>query len=139
MNKPGLKTKIGRDGEPMRGPGGQVMHELLNPPDFAGKLHVWRYLILRRLTQIGILLLFFGTALGWTLFGEPVLRGNLSGSELIGLVPLADPFATLQILLTRALPDAEVFIGAGLVLLIYGLPDCRTCILRLGLSGEYGY
>ncbi len=122
MNKPGLKPKIGRDGKPMLGPRGQVMHELLYPSDLAGKLYVWRFLILRRLTQIGILLLFFGTAhWGWTLFGEPLLRGNLSGSEIIGLIPLADPFATLQILLTRVLPEGEVLIGAGLVLLFYGL------------------
>lgn len=122
MSKDGLKARLGRNGEPMLGPNGRVMHELLDPPNLQGKLYVWRYLILRRVSQIGILLLFFGTAhWGWTLFGEPVLRGNLSSSEVIGLVPLADPFAALQILLTGLLPDREVLIGAGIVLLLYGL------------------
>ncbi len=122
MNDDGLKPKLGRDGEPMFDARGRVMHQLLDPPGFAGKFHVWRFVVLRRLSQIGILLLFYGTAhWGWSLFGQPLLSGNLSGSELLGIVPMADPFATLQILLTRVLPETEVLIGAVLVLVFYAL------------------
>jgi ferredoxin-type protein NapH len=81
------------------------------------RLWSWRYLILRRVVQIGVLLLFIGTLhLGWTLLGWPVLSGNLSASKLLDQIPLADPFATLQILLTGHVLQTEVLLGAGLVL-----------------------
>jgi ferredoxin-type protein NapH len=117
-----LKPRLGRDGKPMTGPNGRVMHHLLDPPDLAGKIRVWRYLILRRISQVTVLLLFFGTAhWGWTAAGEPLLAGNLSGSELLGIVPMADPFAVMQILLSGALPVTEVLIGAALVLGLYAV------------------
>jgi len=122
VNQSDLKPKLGRDGKPMIGTNGRVMHQLLDPPRLAGKISVWRFVILRRISQIGILLLFYGTAhWGWSLAGEPLLSGNLSGSEFAGLIPMADPFATLQILLTRAMPETEVLIGAGLILALYAL------------------
>ena len=44
------------------------------------------------LAELGILLLFLGTVRGgWEIAGRPVLSGNLSSSELLGLVPMADP------------------------------------------------
>jgi ferredoxin-type protein NapH len=62
----------------------------------------WRYIILRRISQFGILLMFFGTAhWGWQVAKDvPLLIGNLSASKFIGLIPLTDPFAALQIFLT---------------------------------------
>ncbi|WP_233490325.1 quinol dehydrogenase ferredoxin subunit NapH [Thiocapsa marina] len=84
------------------------------------RLWSWRYLILRRIVQIGVLLLFFGTLhWGWSLFGLPVLSGNLSASEVLGQVTLADPFATLQILLTGHVLQSEVLLGAALVLGVF--------------------
>jgi ferredoxin-type protein NapH len=84
------------------------------------RLWSWRYLILRRIVQIGVLLLFFGTLhWGWSLFGLPLLSGNLSASEVLGRVTLADPFATLQILLTGHLLQFEVLLGAALVLGVF--------------------
>jgi ferredoxin-type protein NapH len=84
------------------------------------RLWSWRYLILRRIVQIGVLLLFFGTLhWGWSLFGFPLLSGNLSASEVLGQVTLADPFATLQILLTGHLLQFEVLLGAALVLGVF--------------------
>jgi ferredoxin-type protein NapH len=84
------------------------------------RLWSWRYLILRRVVQIGVLLLFFGTLhWGWSLFGLPLLSGNLSASEVLGQVTLADPFATLQILLTGHLLQFEVLLGAALVLGVF--------------------
>ena len=127
MKENELKLKLGRDGKPMLGRNGLVMHQLLDPPGYAGKLRVWRFVILRRITQACILILFFGTAhWGWSLFGEPLLTGNLSGSEFAGFLPMADPFATLQILLTRAMPDSEVLIGAAIILALYGLTAGRV-------------
>jgi ferredoxin-type protein NapH len=87
----------------------------------------WRYLILRRVVQLGVLLLFFGTLhWGWALFGQPLLAGNLSSSMLLGQVPLTDPFATTQILLTGHLPQTEGLLGAGLVLAFFLLVGGRV-------------
>lgn len=98
------------------------------PATLGGRLWGWRYLILRRVSQIGILLLFFGTLhWGWKLAGAPVLRGNLSASELLGVVPLADPFAVLQQLLSgQALLDT-VLVGAGILLAFYVLAGRVFC------------
>jgi ferredoxin-type protein NapH len=106
------------------------------PATLGGKLRVWRFLIARRFVQIGVLLLFFGSLhWGWSVLGRPILLGNLSSAELLGPqhpgqgltgMPLADPFAVLQIILTGNWPIAEVLIGAGLVLLLYGVLGGRT-------------
>ena len=102
------------------GPNGRPVRPFVMPESFAGKLRVWRYLLLRRVVQIGVLLLFLGTVRwGWEVAGKPLLSGNLSASELLGIIPMADPFAVLQIILTRHLPQAEVLTGAGIILLIY--------------------
>jgi len=87
----------------------------------------WRYLIARRSSQFFVLLLFFGTAhWGWSIAGRPLLRGNLSASELLGAIPMADPFAVLQQLLTGHLLATEVLIGAAIVLTFYAFLGGRT-------------
>lgn len=92
------------------------------PASLAGRLWSWRYLILRRLTQLGILAMFFGTArYGWEVAGRPLLSGNLSASEFLGAIPMADPFAVLQQLLTLHVLDKEVLIGAAIILAFYAL------------------
>lgn len=97
------------------------------PPTLAGKLYAWRFLILRRMVQFGVLLLFFGTFhWGWKISHAPVLSGNLSASKFLGLVPMADPFAVLQQLLTGHLLAREVVIGAAVVLGAYALLGGRT-------------
>jgi ferredoxin-type protein NapH len=101
------------------GPNGQPVRPFIMPASFSGKLHVWHLLLIRRAVQLGILLLFIGTVRwGWEMAGSPVLTGNLSSSELFGLIPLADPFATLQILLTGHLPLQEVLLGAAIILVV---------------------
>ena len=90
------------------------------PATLGGKLWGWRYLILRRVTQIGVLLLFFGTLhWGWRVMGQPVLRGNLSASELLGVIPLADPFAVLQQLVAGFSLHTTVLLGAAILLVFY--------------------
>ena len=102
------------------GPNGRPLRPFVMPASLTGKLRVWRFLLLRRAVQLGVLLLFLGTVRwGWETAGKPLLSGNLSASELLGLIPLADPFAVLQILFTRHLPQAEVLTGAVIILLIY--------------------
>ena len=94
------------------GPNGRPVRPFVMPDTLGGKLGVWRYLLMRRAVQLGILLLFLGTVrAGWEVAGRPVLSGNLSSSELFGLIPMADPFAVLQIMLTGQLPLTEVLIG----------------------------
>ena len=106
---------------------GRPVRPFIMPSTLSGRLGVWRYLILRRITQLTILLLFFGTAhWGWSVAGRPLLSGNLSSSRLLDLVPMADPFAVLQIFLTRHMLQPEVLIGAGIVLVFYALVGGRV-------------
>ncbi len=90
------------------------------PSTFGGRLHAHRYLLARRATQVAVMLLFFGTAhWGWKLLGQPLLAGNLSAAKLAGVVPLADPFAILQVLATRHAVASEAMWGAAIVFAAY--------------------
>jgi ferredoxin-type protein NapH len=95
---------------------------------FAARLWSLRYLVLRRLTQFGILLLFFGSAhWAWQYPAKtPLLSGNLSASEFIGQVPMADPFAVLQIFLTGHVLQQKVILGAAILLAFYLLVGGRV-------------
>ena len=82
----------------------------------------YRYLILRRFVQIGILVLFVGTnAWGWK-----VLEGNLSTSVLFGVIPMSDPYAVIQMVAAGAVLASDIFIGAGIVALFYFLIGGRA-------------
>jgi ferredoxin-type protein NapH len=73
----------------------------------------YKYLTLRRLTQIAVLFLFFsGNAFGWN-----VLRGNLSSAKVLNTIPLSDPFAVLQSFSAGAVVAADVLIGALIIIL----------------------
>ena len=81
-----------------------------------------RYLIARRLVQTAVMVLLVGGNLwGWT-----VLRGNLSSSIVLGVVPLADPFAVLQLLAAGGLLATDVLIGAAITLVFYALLGGRV-------------
>ncbi len=81
-----------------------------------------KYLILRRITQITLLFLYFaGNAWGWS-----ILQGDISTSLLFNKIPLSDPFALLQILATGALVGANVVVGAVIITLFYGLIGGRA-------------
>jgi len=82
----------------------------------------YRYLILRRFTQIGILVLFFGAnAWGWK-----ILEGNLSTSKIFGIIPMSDPFAVMQMVAAGAIVASDLLIGVGVVTLFYFLIGGRA-------------
>ena len=78
-------------------------------------LKKYRFLILRRASQIGILFLYFSA----NAYGFRLLMGTLSSSLLFGIIPLSDPFAVLQMLVAGAVLGVDVLIGALLILLFY--------------------
>ncbi len=81
-----------------------------------------KYLLLRRVTQIGLLVLYFGAnAWGWKM-----LSGTISSSSVLGMVPLSDPFAVLQMLSAGAVLSFDVLLGAVLIALFYGIIGGRA-------------
>ncbi|MDR2905111.1 MAG: 4Fe-4S binding protein, partial [Helicobacteraceae bacterium] len=82
----------------------------------------YRFLILRRLVQIGTLFLF---ALG-NYAGVKVLEGNLSAARLLGSLNIADPFGFLQAVLAGSAIAAEFAIGALIVLAFYAIVGGRV-------------
>jgi len=77
----------------------------------------YRYLILRRFTQIALLVLYFGAnAWGWT-----ILQGNLSSSLILGVIPMSDPYAALQMLFAGAVIATDLLIGVGVAAAFYAL------------------
>lgn len=81
-----------------------------------------RYLILRRLSQISILVLF----IGGNIYGWKVLRGNLSSSRLLDVVPLTDPFALLQMTATGNIAGREALIGGMIILAFFAVLGGRA-------------
>ncbi len=80
-----------------------------------GWLGAHKWLVARRFSQFAILALFL---LGpW--FGLWLVKGNLSSSLLLELVPLTDPLLFLQVLLAGHLPEVSAALGALLVLAFY--------------------
>jgi len=108
-------------------PGGRPVRHFEMPASLAGKLRVRRFTIARRAVQFGVLLAFFGTLhWGWTALAQPLLAGNLSAAKLAGALPLADPFAVLQMLVGRHALATEVLLGAVLTLGAYALLGGRV-------------
>ena len=65
-----------------------------------GWLAAHKWLLLRRASQIGILLLFLvGPWFGWW-----IVKGNLAYSYTLGVLPLADPYVLLQSLAAGQVP-----------------------------------
>ncbi len=74
-----------------------------------------KYLILRRLSQAGFLGLFL---LGpW--FGLWIVKGNLTSSLTLGVLPLTDPLVLLQTFAAGHIPALTAILGAGIVAAIY--------------------
>jgi ferredoxin-type protein NapH len=81
-----------------------------------------RFLLLRRVSQLGILALFLAGP--W--FGVWVVKGNLSSSLTLGTLPLTDPFVLAQVLASRHLPETSAFVGAAIVIGFYMLAGGRA-------------
>jgi ferredoxin-type protein NapH len=96
-----------------------------------GWLAAHKWLILRRTSQIGILLLFLVGP--W--FGIWIVKGNLAFSYTLNFLPLADPYVILQSLLARQVPERLALIGV--VHRLAALPAGRwPHLLLLGLPGQ---
>ncbi len=80
------------------------------------------FLLLRRLSQLGILALFL---LG-PLAGLWIVKGNLASSLTLGVLPLTDPFVLAQTLAARHAPEAAALTGAAIVLAFYALVGGRV-------------
>ncbi|MBD5804849.1 putative electron transport protein YccM [Azoarcus sp. Aa7] len=87
-----------------------------------GWLGAHKWLVLRRLSQFGILALFLAGP--W--FGLWIVKGNLSSSLTLDLLPLTDPFLLAQSLAAGTLPYKEALIGAGIVVAFYLLVGGRV-------------
>jgi ferredoxin-type protein NapH len=87
-----------------------------------GWLAAHKWLILRRVSQISILLLF----LVGPLFKLWIVKGNLNYSYTLDVLPLADPYLLLQSVLAGSLPEKLALIGVVIVLLFYLLVGGRT-------------
>ncbi|MFM2060025.1 MAG: hypothetical protein RLY71_4410 [Pseudomonadota bacterium] len=81
-----------------------------------------RFLLLRRLVQLGI----FGLFLLGPLAGVWIVKGNLSGSLTLGTLPLTDPFVLAQVLVTRHWPELSALLGAAIVIIFYALVGGRV-------------
>jgi ferredoxin-type protein NapH len=119
VNAPATLAATGRAARPVR--------HFETPRTLAGKLRFLRYTLARRIVQFGVLLAFFGTAhWGWSLAGQPLAAGNLSAAKIAGAIPMADPFAVLQMLAARHWLATEALVGAAVVLVLYALIGGRT-------------
>jgi ferredoxin-type protein NapH len=82
----------------------------------------YKYLILRRFTQIGLMVLYFGAnAWGWN-----ILMGNLSSSKLFGVMPLSDPYAVMQMVAAGAVVASDIVLGVIAITLIYAIIGGRA-------------
>ncbi|HJW24915.1 MAG TPA: quinol dehydrogenase ferredoxin subunit NapH [Rhodocyclaceae bacterium] len=87
-----------------------------------GWLRAHRWLILRRLSQLGILALF----LAGPVFGVWIVKGNLNYSLTLGVLPLTDPFVALQSLVAGHVPESLGLIGMAIVTAFYFLVGGRA-------------
>ena len=82
-----------------------------------GWLRAHKWLILRRLSQVGFLALFL---LGpW--FGIWIVKGNMISSLTLETLPLTDPYVLLQTLFAGHVVETTAVIGALIVLAFYML------------------
>ncbi|MDJ0806302.1 MAG: quinol dehydrogenase ferredoxin subunit NapH [Gammaproteobacteria bacterium] len=87
-----------------------------------GWLGAHKWLLLRRLSQLGILALFLVGP--W--FGLWIVKGNLAASMTLDVLPLTDPHVLLQSMLSGVTPQNSAIIGVVLVLVFYFLVGGRV-------------
>lgn len=98
------------------------MHPGAEAIDAKGGLRAHKWLLLRRVSQVGILALFLAGP--WA--GFWIVKGNLSSSVTLGVLPLTDPFVALQSLAAGHIAEIEVLIGVLIVVGFYLLVGGRT-------------
>lgn len=102
------------------------MSTLRNPGAAAvernGFLAANRWLIARRISQLGFLLMFASGPL----VGLWIAKGTLAASLTLGLLPLTDPLVALQSFLAGHIPETTALLGAAIVLAAYLLIGGRT-------------
>lgn len=81
------------------------------------KINKYRFVIWRRIVQLSLLLLFAGG----NYFGWKIVQGNYSSASLFDKIPLADPYAFLQILVSGFIGATDIIVGAIIVFLLYAL------------------
>lgn len=100
-------------------PGSRPGHEATQTK---GWWRAHRFLLLRRASQLAVFALFL---LGpWA--GVWWVKGNLSSSMTLGVLPLTDPFALLQVLAARHWPEASALIGTAIVVAFYAMVGGRV-------------
>ena len=87
-----------------------------------GVLGASRWLIARRLTQLG----FFAAFATGPWIGLWITKGTLAASLTLDVLPLTDPLVALQSLLARHIPETSALIGVGIVLVAYLIVGGRT-------------
>lgn len=87
-----------------------------------GWLRAHKYLILRRFSQA----FFLGLFLAGPWLGLWLVKGNLSGSLTLDILPLTDPLITLQSIAAGHWPELTALTGAVIVGLAYALIGGRV-------------
>lgn len=87
-----------------------------------GRFGANRWLVARRVVQVGILALF----LAGPLAGLWIVKGNLTSSFTLDMLPLTDPYVLLQSWLAGHVPQKQALIGALIVLVFYLLVGGRV-------------
>ncbi|MGZ8229978.1 MAG: quinol dehydrogenase ferredoxin subunit NapH [Burkholderiales bacterium] len=87
-----------------------------------GWLRSTRWLLLRRVSQASILLLFL---LG-PIAGVWIVKGNLASSMTLNVLPLTDPYVIVQSVAAGHMPYTTALIGAAIMLAFYALLGGRV-------------
>lgn len=87
-----------------------------------GWLGAHKWLLLRRISQLGILALFLAGP--WA--GIWIVKGNLAYSLTLDTLPLTDPYILLQSLLAGHMPEKLALVGVAIVVIFYALAGGRA-------------
>lgn len=87
-----------------------------------GWIRAHQWLMLRRVSQLSILLLFL---LG-PMAGLWIVKGNLAASMTLDLLPLTDPHVLLQSVLSGVVPELSAIVGVVIVIGFYLLVGGRV-------------
>lgn len=76
----------------------------------------YKFLILRRISQLTIMILFFIS----NFYSIKILQGNLSFSLLFNQIPLADPYSIMQMFFAGATFSIDMILGFLIIFAFYG-------------------